>query len=45
MDVNERATVCADGGLANRGALKLILLIDHTCLGNVCFFFYSAGRN
>lgn len=40
MDVNERAAACADGGLANRGALKLILLIDHTCLGNVCFFFF-----
>lgn len=44
MDVNERAMVCADGGLADRGALKLILLINHTCFGNVCFF-YSLGKN
>lgn len=43
-DVNEQATTCNDGGLANGWALKLMLLIDHTCLGNVCIL-YSLGRN
>lgn len=39
MDVNENVRHC-DVGLATVGALNLVSLIDHTCLGNVCIFIH-----
>lgn len=39
MDVNENVGHC-DVGLATGGALNLVGLIDHTCLGNVCIFIH-----
>lgn len=38
-DVNENVRHC-DVGLATGGALNLVSLIDHTCLGNVCIFMH-----
>lgn len=37
MEVNENVGDC-DVGLATVGALNMVSLIDHTCLGNVCIF-------
>lgn len=39
MDVNENVGHC-DVGLASGGALNLVSLIDHTCLGNVFIFIH-----
>ena len=39
MDVNENVGHC-DVGPATAGALNLVSLIDHTCLGSVCIFIH-----
>lgn len=43
MDVNENVRHC-DVGLATGGALNLVSLIDHTCLGNVCIFIHYKSQ-